>query len=127
MAALFSHRPAVQDPQQLAASLAALSRIGSSSFTLEAINDTVVGCGLNAEVLEEAQPGTVAVRFPDVAGIPREFERMRRVIEDILPAHLLVKYLFWYQTWGELNARELTWQEIHEQNMSWEEFETLVQ
>jgi len=127
VAALFARRPVTQDPQQLALSLAALSRIGADSFTLSSINDTIAGCGLNAVVAEGDAPGVVAVRFPQVAGVPEGFEYMRAIIEDILPAHLLVQYLFWYQTWEELNARQLTWQAIHEQGMTWEEFETLVE
>ena len=127
MAALFAHRPVTEDMEQMAASLAALSRIGGDSFTLKAVNDTIAGCGLNAAVAEGDVPGEVFVRFPQVAGVPEGFERMRVIIEDILPAHLLVRYLFWYQTWEELNGRQLTWQDIQEQNMTWESFETLVE
>lgn len=127
LAALLAFQPVAQEPGQLAASLAALTRIGEGSVTLAAINDTICGCGLNAEVYEGNEPGTVRVRFPDVPGIPDGFETMRRIIEDILPAHLLVQYLFWYQTWGELNARALTWQMVHDMNMTWEEFETMVE
>lgn len=127
MAALFARRPVTQDTGQLALSLAALSRIGADSFTLKAVNDTITGCGLNAVVAEGDEPGVVIVRFPEVAGIPEGFEHMRAIIEDIMPAHLLIQYLFWYQTWEELNARQMTWQEIQEQRMTWEAFETLVE
>lgn len=127
MAALFARRPVTDDAGQLAASLAALTRIGGDSFTLSAINDTIQGCGLNAVVAEGSIPGTVTVRFPNVPGIPAGFESMRAIIEDILPAHLLIQYLFWFQTWEELNARALTWQNIHDTGMTWEEFETLVE
>ena len=127
MAALFARRPVTQDAGQLALSLAALSRIGGDSFTVASINDTIAGCGLHAVVSEGETPGVVAVRFPEVPGIPEGFEHMRAIIEDILPAHLLVQYLFWYQTWQELNARQLTWQDIHEQGTTWEAFETLVE
>lgn len=127
MAGLFAHRPVTADMEQMAASLAALLRIGGDGFTLHAVNNTIAGCGLNAVVTEGNEPGVVAVRFPEVAGIPEGFERMRTIIEDILPAHLLVQYLFWYQTWQELNERQLTWQDIHDENMTWEAFETLVE
>ena len=127
IAQLFAHRPVTADAEQLATSLAALKRIGGDSFTLAAINNTIGGCGLNAAVVETGEPGTVTVRFPDVPGIPEGFEELRRIIEDILPAHLLIQYLFWYVTWEELDGRELTWQMIQEQGMTWEEFETLVE
>lgn len=127
MEALFAQSPVTDDVRQMARSLAALARIGGDSFTLSAINNTLEGCGLNATVAETAQPGTVAVRFPDVKGIPAEFERMRQIIESILPAHVLVQYLFWYVTWEELETWALTWQTVYEQNMTWQEFETLLE
>ena len=127
MAALFARRPVTQNTRQMAASLAALARIGGDSFTLKAINSTIAGCGLNAAVSEGDKPGVVMVRFPDVPGVPEGFEQMRVIVEEILPAHLLVQYLFWYQTWGELDDRQLTWQGIHDQNLTWETFETLVE
>lgn len=127
VAALFQQQPVTNDAQQLARSLAALTRIGGDSFTLSAINNTLEGCGLNATVAENAQPGIVAVRFPDVPGIPEGFDRMRQIIENILPAHVLVQYLFWYVTWEELESRRLTWQGVHAQGTTWQEFETLVE
>jgi len=125
-AKLFGVRPVTQDPRQLAQSLAALGRISWDSFTLAAINNTIGGCGVNAVAVEAGEPGTVTVRFPDVAGIPERFDDLRRIIEDILPAHLLVQYLFWYVTWEELEGRGLTWQMAQDQGMTWEEFETLM-
>ena len=125
-ASLFAQHPVTEDAQQLARSLMALSRIGGDSFTLEAINNTVSGCGLNVAVSEAAEPGVVNVRFPDVPGIPEGFDRMRQIIEDILPAHVLIQFLFWYMTWEQLEARGLTWQMILEENMTWQEFETMV-
>lgn len=127
LAALFAQRPVTEDMQQMARSLAALARIGGDSFTLSAVNNTLEGCGVNASVAESAQPGMVAVRFPNVRGVPEGFERMRQIIESILPAHVLVQYLFWYATWEELEERALTWQMVHEQNMTWQEFETLME
>lgn len=127
LAGLFVHRPVTDDPGQLARSLAALIRIADDSFTLAAINNTIHGCGLNAEVAETSTPGAVTVRFPDVPGVPAGFEEMRQIIEDILPAHLLIQYLFWYVTWAQLEARALTWQAIQDEHMTWEEFETLVE
>ena len=127
MAGLFVRPPVTSSPQQMASSLAALARIGWDSFTLAAINDTLCGCGLNATALESNTPGVVTVRFPGTPGIPGGFDEMRPIIEDILPAHLLVHYLFWYVTWKQLEERSLTWQMVHTENMTWEEFETLLE
>ena len=69
IARLFVRRPVADQPRKLAAALAALLRIGGDSFTLEAINDTITGCGVPA-VVKERGKGEVSVSFPGVAGEP---------------------------------------------------------
>ena len=74
--------------------VAALLRIGGDSFTLAAMNDTLRGCGIPAQVEETEDPLEVVVSFPGVEGIPAGFEQTKARIEEILPCHLLVKYQF---------------------------------
>lgn len=126
MASLFALRPVTQQSGQLAASLAALLRIGADSFTLSAINDAISGCGLNARVDETQEPGVVEVRFPQVPGVPDGFERMKSIIETILPAHLLVQYAFWFQSWEQLEQRGMTWQTAQEQGLTWAQMQEMV-
>lgn len=127
MAQLFARRPVADSAKKMRAALAALLRIGGDSFTLEAINDTISGCGVHARVDETDQPGTVEVSFPDVPGIPKGFEEISRIIEDILPAHLLVQYVYWYITWVELEQKITCWQDIEDRGLTWEQLETLVE
>ena len=127
VAQLFVRRPVTEDSRQLGRALAALLRIGADSFTLDAINDTLTGCGLRIGVSETERPGSVEVRFADVAGIPDGFEDMKRIIEDILPAHLEIVYIFWYLTWAQLNARGMKWKNIEQQQLTWKQLETLVE
>ncbi len=126
LAALFRRRPAAEQPEQMAAALAALLRIADDSFTLRAINDTVSGCGVNA-VVEETGINRVSVWFPSVRGIPAAFDRIQEIVEDVLPAHVGVEYQFWYQTWGELNRYALTWRTVEQQAMTWRQLEILEQ
>ena len=126
IARLFVRRPVAREPRQLAAALAALLRIGGDSFTLTAINDNLKGCGLNAVASETETPGVVEVRFPDVPGIPDGFESMRAILEDILPCHLDIRYVYWYITWAMLQARFQTWGEIESLGLSWSALEKLV-
>ena len=107
--------------------LAALLRIGGDSFTLEAINDNLKGCGLNAVASETETPGVVEVRFPDVPGIPDGFESMRAILEDILPCHLDIRYVYWYITWALMEERFDTWGDIEAISPTWEELEKMVQ
>ena len=108
------------------AALAALLRIGGESFTLTAINDNLKGCGLNAVASETETPGVVEVRFPDVPGIPDGFESMRDILEDILPCHLDIRYVYWYITWALMEERFATWGDIEKLGPTWEELEKMV-
>ena len=117
--ALLPYRPVCTTVPQRRAALAALLRIGGDSFTPEAINDTLRGCGVNARAEEGDQPGYVKVYFPDVAGIPDGFDRMRFIIEEILPSHVDITYVFWYNTWGMAAARHDTFQSAEDTGLSW--------
>ena len=124
--ALLARRPVADTPTGMRKALAALMRIGGDSFTLEAINATISGCGVHAHVEEKEIPGEVAVSFPDIPGIPKGFKEIREIIEDILPAHLGIEYVFWYITWEELERKISCWAEIEERQLTWEQLETLV-
>ena len=118
---LLPYRPVSGLAEDRRQALAALLRIGGDSFTLEAINDTLSGCGINARAAEGGRPGYVEVSFPDVRGIPEAFEELRYIIEEILPCHLEVTYLFWYNTWGDLMERLATWGDAEALGMAWYE------
>lgn len=126
-AALFRRRPAAASTRDMRAALAALLRIGGDSFTLAAINDTISGCGVNALVRETGTPGTVEVSFPKVPGVPPGFDEIRRIVEDILPAHLVILYHYWYLTWDQLESKFSSWQEIEEKKLTWTGLETYVE
>ena len=123
---LFSRRPVTEEKERLRAGLAALLRVGGDSFTVKAINDNLAGCGLNAQVSEGNAPQSVEVCFPEVPGIPEGFEQMKKIIEEILPCHLAVEYVFWYSTWNGLEARFARWSDVESQGLIWEELEKLV-
>lgn len=123
---LFSRRPVTEDTERLRTALAALLRVGGDSFTLQAINDNLAGCGLNAVASEGTRPQTVEVRFPEVPGIPEGYDQMRKIIEDILPCHLAVEYVFWYITWAMMEKRFSTWGDVERLGLSWEGLEKLV-
>ena len=116
---LLPYRPVCETAAQRRAALAALLRIGGDSFTPEAINDTLRGCGLNARAEEGEKPGYVEVYFPDVAGIPEGFDRLRGIIEEILPSHVEVTYVFWYNTWSIVGERHPTFGDAAATGLSW--------
>ena len=127
IASLFRRRPPAATAQNMREALAALLRIGGDSFTLDAINDTISGCGVNARVEETGQAGTVEVSFPQVPGIPPSFEEIRVIIEDIIPAHLVIRYHYWYLTWQQLEQKFSCWQDIEDLQLTWYGLETYVE
>lgn len=122
---LLVHRPVAETPEKRRTALSALLRIGGDSFTVVALNDNLKGCGLNAVVSETGETGVVEVRFSDVPGVPDGFEQLKKIIEDILPCHLQVNYVYWYATWGMLEERFQTWGDIEEGGYTWGGLEKL--
>ena len=117
---LLGVRPAAGEAGQLRSSLQALLRIGMGPCTLQSVNETLEGCGIPA-VAEVTGTGTVAVSFPGTPGMPGNFEQLRRNIEEILPAHVGVSYVFDNLSWAELESRGWTWEDV--EKLTWEEVE----
>ena len=117
---LFGLLPATSDPKQLRRSMQALLRIGSHSATLSAVQDTLSGCGLSVKV-RELGPGRVEISFPDVQGIPENFEMLKYNIEQILPAHVAAEYMLRYLSWAGLEAKGWTFGDLSA--MTWDEVE----
>lgn len=124
--ALFARTPVHYSTALRRAAIAALLRIDEGCFTLNAINDTISGCGVKALVQEKERFGYVRVIFPEVAGIPDGFEQIREIILDIIPAHLDVEFYFRYLTWAECEAYGYTWAIVHEREYTWYGFELAV-
>ena len=124
--ALLRRLPAATDLSHQRAALAALLRVGDDSFTLAGINDTLVGCGLNAVANETEESGVVEVRFPEVPGIPAGFSSMSEIIEDVIPCHLLIRYVYWYVTWAMVEDRFATWNDMESKQYTWRNLEEMT-
>lgn len=124
--ALFARAPVHHSTALRREAIAALLRIGVGAMTLRDINDTISGCGIRAEAQEKGQFGYIRVIFPEVAGIPPEFEQIQQIILDIIPCHLEVEFYFRYLTWAECHAHGYTWAIVQENQWSWKEFQLAV-
>ena len=122
---LFARRPANYGTDLRRAAIAALLRISGDSFTLRDINSAISGCGIKAEALEMGE-GHIRIIFPDVAGIPAEFDQIQGIILDIIPCHLETEFYFRYLTWAECEEAGYTWAMIHAAEYTWYEFELAV-
>jgi len=101
--------------------LMALLCIDGCGFTRDALNKTLRGCGINARVEESAQAMTLEVSFPGMRGIPINFGELQKRIEQILPCHLDIDYVFiyirwmemeWFVMWSEMEAVVADWAEL---------------
>lgn len=71
---------------------------------LEAVNQTISGCGVRAVAAETDEQGVVRVTFPQVAGEPETLRASRDIILEIQPCHLQVDFYFRFLTWEECEA-----------------------
>ena len=123
--ALFAHAPAAETAAARREAIAALARIGADSFTLSAINDTICGCGIRALALERGEE-RIRVIFPQTVGEPADYERIQRIILDILPAHLEVEFYLRFITWAECEERGYTWAMLESEGHTFRSFERNV-
>ena len=119
---LFARRPAAATAEERRTAIAALLQIDGDSLTPSAINHTLRGCGIRAKAME-LDTGHLRVTFPDVGGVPEEFDRISQIILDILPCHLEVEFYFFYLTWEECEARAYTWAAVEAEGFVWDEFQ----
>lgn len=101
----------------------ALLRIDMRSFTSDDLNDTIAGCGIRARVEETDTAQTVRVSFPFNRGTPDGFDELKTRIEQILPCHLGVEYLFLRILWRELAEWFASWAQLEVRCPSWDALE----
>lgn len=123
--ALFLRRPAATTAEQRRTAIAALLQIDGDSLTPSAIDRTIQGCGILAKVIELGT-NQVRVVFPDVVGVPAEFEQIEKIVMDILPCHLGVDFYFRYLTWEECERAEYTWKYVEAHKYDWNGFQTAI-
>lgn len=121
--ALLPNIPAYITAQDERNSVMALLRIRGGCFTRGLLNETLGGCGISASIAESEKAMTAAVSFPKNRGIPEGFDTLKLRIEEIVPCHLAVEYIFTYSTWQELMAKLRSWTAIEENTSGWRELE----
>lgn len=120
--ALLPWRPAAETLAERRAAIRALLCIDGDSLTLAEVNRAIQGCGIRAQV-RETGVGTVEVWFPGQQGVPAQFERIRRILLDLLPCHLAVTFCFRYLSWEEFEGRSLSWAAVEAAGTTWEGLE----
>lgn len=119
---LFACRSAAATIEERRQAIAALLQIDGDSLTPAAINRTIRGCGIRAKAAE-VDTGHLQVTFPDVGGVPPEFDQIQKIVLDILPCHLEVEFYFRYLTWAECEKNNYTWQLVEAAGHTWDTFQ----
>lgn len=119
--------PAFSDTQQRREAIMALLRIDWCSFTLEALRRTIAGCGVAAEISESAEPETVEVTLTGIRGVPDDFDDIAWRLEQILPCHLGIEYIFTFIIWQELEEWFADWAELESSALSWKALEAYAE
>lgn len=117
--------PAYSDIKSRRAAISALEQIDETCFTKNALNRTLSGCGITAQVEETSDKYKVRVHFPDVRGIPESINLIKQRVETILPCHLEVEYLYLFTTWDELERLVNTWNDLESRNPTFDDIETM--
>ena len=122
--ALFARKNAAPTTELRREAIAALMRIDGDSFTLQAINDTIGGCGIPAQAIELED--RIRIVFPGLVGMPEESGRIEEIILDIIPAHLETEFYYRYLTWAECEAHGYTWAMVEAAGYTFLEFQMAV-
>lgn len=69
------------------------------------------------EVIEHNEKYFFEIKFVGTRGIPANMAGLKSILEEIKPAHLGIKYVFTFATWGEV--KKLTWGDL--KKMTWNE------
>lgn len=77
------------------------------------------------EINETDKPFTIIVKFVGKLGVPPNLDDVKNALREIIPAHLLIEYVFTFTTWDRFDSLNLTWDEIDLKNITWNEVEVL--
>lgn len=68
----------------------------------------------------------VTIEFTDTTGVPANMETLQSVLRDLMPAHLVVEYLYRYLRWNELDSYAYSWDVLDAKVYTWDEFQEAV-
>lgn len=90
---------------------------GAGTSTLGAIKK-VVEAFYQCKVSEKNRENTIDIMLTSCRGMPRNFPDIVAAVNEIIPAHLSVRYVFSYVPWEELEASFMEFYDVA--NVQWE-------
>lgn len=96
---------------------------GTATTTKELIKSVAAAFSNGeVEVIEDNAKYVVKIKFVGTRGIPANVEGFKKILSQIIPAHLVIEYIFTYITWAEFDSYNKTWQEWDSLNLNWKQF-----
>ena len=83
--------------------------------------------GGTVEIVEVPSEFRVQIVFTDITGVPSNMTTLQDVIREIMPAHLLIEYVYRYLRWNELDGYVWTWDTLDAKVYTWDAFSTAIQ
>ncbi|UKS24310.1 YmfQ family protein [Paenibacillus sp. HWE-109] len=78
------------------------------------------------EVTEDAANYKVIIKFVSTHGIPTNLADIEKALLDIMPAHLVIEFVFSYLSWGAFDTHGFTWESLSAMNYTWDQLERLA-
>lgn len=75
------------------------------------------------EIDEESKEDVLIIRFASVYGTPPNMVDFIAALTEVLPAHLLLEFIYKYLTWDDYESYNRTWDEWEALNLTWDELE----
>ncbi|MBP0725526.1 DUF2313 domain-containing protein [Bacillus sp. RG28] len=79
----------------------------------------------DVQVIEIPSNYEIQIKFTAVKGIPPNLSDLQNAINQLIPAHLNVTYVYAYSTWDSVDKKSYTWNAIDTLAKTWDQFETL--
>ena len=75
------------------------------------------------DVIDKPRESVIDIVFVSALGVPANINDINKVLEDMVPAHIAINYVYVYISWAEFDNYNKTWNGWDAMNLSWEEFE----
>ncbi|MEG0261167.1 MAG: putative phage tail protein [Lysinibacillus sp.] len=100
------------------------SKIRGAGVTTTQLVKEVAESWYNGEIDVIEGLGIIGIKFKSRLGVPPNLKDLEKALREIMPAHLVIEYLFTFLVWNMIDAANKTWGEIDALSMTWDEFET---
>lgn len=101
-----------------------MAKMRGTATTTKALIKSVAVAFSNGEVevIEDNVKYVVKIKFVGTRGVPANLEDFKKMLSQIIPAHLVIEYVFTYMTWKEFNSYDKTWKQWEDLRLNWKEF-----